>query len=176
LADGRRSIPREAPHDGDHQGGGYGRIEEVVRGKTGHLRQMAHRRLAAIGLPIGVGDEADRRIERQSRRDGVKSLRVARQQILQPLQRIEHPKAACRECEHRQRIGKPVLLDRRVNPREAVEAPLHWPKHGRQDSPLSFENFGNEMPERAGDTDYKGQHQDNLQPATDGQGTPFRRR
>jgi hypothetical protein len=32
-------------------------------GEAGHLRKMAHRRLAGIGLPIGVGDEADRRVE-----------------------------------------------------------------------------------------------------------------
>jgi hypothetical protein len=36
------------------------RVEEVVGRQAHHLRQVAERRLAAIGLPVRVGDETDR--------------------------------------------------------------------------------------------------------------------
>ena len=54
-----------------------------------HLREMTHRRLAAVVLPIGVCDEAHRRIERQIGRNGIEALRIERQHILQTLQRVK---------------------------------------------------------------------------------------
>ena len=49
--------------------------------------EMAHRRLAGVILPVGVGDEADRGVEGEIGRHGVEAVRVERQQALQPLHR-----------------------------------------------------------------------------------------
>jgi hypothetical protein len=60
--------------DGDYNPVGLG--DEIVHGQPGHLHQIAHGAFAAIVLPVGVGDKADRGIERQIGRDPGKSLRV----------------------------------------------------------------------------------------------------
>ena len=85
IADRRRGGARKAAHQREgHREAGRGR-DEIMHGEAEHLGQMAHRRLAAIVLPVGVGDEADRRVEREIRRHGVEAARVQRQQVLQPL-------------------------------------------------------------------------------------------
>ena len=124
IADGLGSAARDAPDDRDHDRRRDRRIEEVVRGEAEHLRQMAHRRLAAIGLPVGVGDEADGRVEREIRRDGVEPLRVQGKHVLQPHQGVEEDEAAAGEGQHAKRIGDPSLLDRGVHPREPIKPAL----------------------------------------------------
>jgi hypothetical protein len=39
--------------------------EEVVHRQPRHLHQIAHRRFGHVGLPVGIGDEADRGVEGQ---------------------------------------------------------------------------------------------------------------
>ena len=77
--------------EGHRQAGRGG--QEVVHGEAEHLREMTHRRLAAVVLPVGVGDEADRRVEREIRRHRVEPLRIERQTVLQPLQRVERQRS-----------------------------------------------------------------------------------
>jgi hypothetical protein len=55
------------------------RIEEVVGRQSGHLREVAKRRLASVSLPVRVGDETDRDIEGEAGRHAGKTLRVDRQ-------------------------------------------------------------------------------------------------
>ena len=86
---------------------------------AGHLAQIAERGLAAIGLPAGVGGEADRGVQRQGRIDRCEMLRVERQQALQPLQCIERHKPDRVEGEQRQRIRVPFLLGGCIDPGEA---------------------------------------------------------
>ena len=85
VADGARRTPREAAdqRDGERDAGGGG--DEVVHRQPGHLREIAHRRLGHVRLPVGVGDEADRGVEGEVRRDRALALRVERQHVLQPL-------------------------------------------------------------------------------------------
>ena len=54
-----------------------------------HLGEVAHRRLAAVGLPVGVGHEADRGVERQVGHDAGQVGRVERQRTLHPLQGVD---------------------------------------------------------------------------------------
>ena len=55
VAERRRVSPRiERDGDGDPDRGGG----EVLHGQPGHLGQVAHRRLAAVVLPVRVRDEA----------------------------------------------------------------------------------------------------------------------
>ena len=66
--------------------------------KGQHLRKVGHGRFAAIALPIGIGDEADRGIERRVGGDVGKLLRIERQRQLQALQRIDGDHA--KQAEH----------------------------------------------------------------------------
>ena len=57
------------------------RRHEVVVGEPGHLREIAHGRFAAVGLPVGVGRERHRGVEREGRRDRPEPLRIERQHV-----------------------------------------------------------------------------------------------
>ena len=56
-----------------------GRRHEVVIREAGHLRDIAHRGLADIVLPVGIGGERCGRVERQRRDRRRQTLRIARQ-------------------------------------------------------------------------------------------------
>ena len=70
IADGSRRAAGKAPDEGDGERDAGRGGHEIMHGEPGHLGQIAHRRLGRIGLPIGVGDEAHRRIERRTSRLG----------------------------------------------------------------------------------------------------------
>ena len=78
-----RRGAREAAdqRDGEHDAGG--RRQEVLVRQAEHLHEVGHRAFAAVVLPVGVGDEADGRVERQIRRDGRLPGRIERQHRLQ---------------------------------------------------------------------------------------------
>ena len=62
-------APREAADQRDGKRDAGGGRDEVVHREPGHLREIAHRRLGHVGLPVGVGDEADRGVEGEVGRD-----------------------------------------------------------------------------------------------------------
>ena len=94
-----------------------GSIEEVVRGETRHLSEMAHGGLASIGLPIGIGDEADRRVEGEVGRYGVSAFRIEWKESLKSLKQVEGDKTCGRKDNHRRGVTKPILLFLRVDAR-----------------------------------------------------------
>ena len=121
IAERRRAVAGEGAGHRDGEGdAGRGR-EEIMHGQAGHLREMAHGRLAAIGLPVGVGQEADRGVEGEIGRDIVEMLRIERQKSLQPQDRIKRGEARRGEDQHGDRIGEPVLLALRRDAGEPVE-------------------------------------------------------
>jgi hypothetical protein len=77
----RRAKPRINASDRDADR----RRDEIVHRQPRHLHEVAHRRFRHIGLPVGVGDEADPGVERQHRLDPGLALRVQRQMPLQAL-------------------------------------------------------------------------------------------
>ena len=91
VAEGLRTMPGEAADQGDDDGDAGRRREEVLHRQGEHLGQVAHRRFAAVALPVGVGDEADRGVERRVGRDRAEALWVERQHALQALHGVgEH--------------------------------------------------------------------------------------
>ena len=56
-------APGEAADQRDRERDAGRRREEVLNGEAEHLHEIAHRALAAIVLPVGVGDEADGGVE-----------------------------------------------------------------------------------------------------------------
>ena len=96
---------------------------------------------------------------------GVEALRIERQEILQPLHRVERQETGDRKDEHGDRIGEPALFARRIDPGQAIEAALDRPEHGAQKGPLAREDARDKGAQRNGAGHNKGEHQRNLQPA-----------
>ncbi len=119
IADSRRARACKAAHQSEGHRQSRRRRHEVVHGEAEHLGQMAHRGLAAVVLPVGVGDEAHRGVEGEVRRHGVEAARIERQKALQPLQGVERQESGDRKGDHRHRVGEPVLLARRVDAGQA---------------------------------------------------------
>ena len=69
---------------------------------------MAHRRLAAVVLTVGVGDEGDGGVEGELGRDGGEAGGVERQAGLQALKRVKEEDAREVEGEHGQGIAQPA--------------------------------------------------------------------
>ena len=68
VADRVLLLLRDAADEGDRDRDADRRRHEVVVREAGHLREVAHRRLAAVRLPVGVGRERRRGVEREVRR------------------------------------------------------------------------------------------------------------
>ncbi len=176
IADRGRRGARKASHQREGHGEASRRGDEIVHGETEHLGQMAHRRLAGIVLPVGVGDEADRRVEGEIRRHAIEAARVQGQHALKPLDAVENQKARHGERQHRQRIGKPVLLARRVDAGQAVKAALDWPDDRTEKVSLACVNLRNEFAERYGAAQHQSEHKRDLRPADERHRITFRSR
>ena len=72
--------------------------------------EIAQRGLAAVILPIGVGGEADRGVQRQIRRHSGHALRIPRQIELQPQHGVERHETDEIEQQHGNGIGQPMLF------------------------------------------------------------------
>ena len=80
IAEGLRRTGLQAIGDAARQSqrdtDTHGRRDEIVPGEPRHLRQIAHRRFAAVGLPVGIRGETRRRVKCEVRGDRRKILRV----------------------------------------------------------------------------------------------------
>ncbi len=102
-----RDDAADERHQDRHARGG---ADEVLHGQRHHLGEVAHGRLAAVALPVRVGDEADGGVPREIRRDRAHPIRVERQHRLQPLDGVDDDDARYVEEEHRDRVGRPLHL------------------------------------------------------------------
>ena len=151
IADDAAFAPEEAADHRGPDGDAGRRRHEVLRRQPDHLAEIRHRRLAAIGLPVGVGDEAHRRVEGKVRRQRRQALRVPRQKILQPQHRVEQQEAGEVESEAGQRIARPVLLTIfSIDAGGAVKAALERAEDRRKHGPLVGEELCHVDAERPG--------------------------
>ena len=103
------------------------RRQEVLHGEPRHLAEVAHRRLAAVVLPVRVGHERRRRVERHVPRRRVELLWVEAGEVPQRLRaqdQVQQQPPREREDDHALGIGLPVLTLVGVDPHDAVEQPL----------------------------------------------------
>ena len=121
--------------------------------------------LAAVALPVGVGDKAEAVLKARSGRHGAQPLRVERQEALQPLQEIHEDHADHAEQQHRHGIDLPVHLFSRVHPGQAVDQPLDWTQDRVQEGALALKNPGHIAPERFHQQQQDNKVEDNLKPA-----------
>ena len=174
IADRGRRGARESAHQREGHGEARRCRQEVMDGEAEHLGEMTHRRLAAVVLPIGVGDEADRGVERQIRRNGVEALRIERQHVLKSLQRIKRSEADDREGDHRDRIDEPALFARLVDAGEAIKAALDWAQHRRQKVVFACVDVRYQAAQGDGGCDHEREDNRNLRPADECHGFTFK--
>ena len=78
-----RLLAGDAANERDRErDAGRGRYEVVIR-QPRHLREIAHRRFADVGLPVRVGRERGGGVEREIGCDAAQPLRVERQERLE---------------------------------------------------------------------------------------------
>jgi len=70
--------------------------------------------------------------------------------------------------DHRNRIGEPVLLARRVDPGQAIEAALDRPQHGSEKVILAGVEAGDQSAQRNGAAYHQRKHKGDLRPADKG--------
>ena len=120
---GRSASGDAADQGGDHPHPRGGR-HEVLHGQTRHLGEVTHRHLAAVGLPVGVGDETDRGVEHDGRVDARHALGVEGQAALESKECVEGEHRDEAEGEQRGRVAGPPLFGRRVDAARAVDGPF----------------------------------------------------
>ena len=127
VPDGLGRAAREASDERGERGHAGRGGDEVLDRQAQHLGEVAHRRLAAVPLPVRVAGEADGGVERRVGRHGAEPLRVERQAALEALEEVYDQQAREVEEEHRERVGLPphlaVGLDAGKPVDEALEPP-----------------------------------------------------
>ena len=170
IPHGPRRCPREAADQRDREHDTGGRRQKVLVGQAEHLHEVGHRAFAAVVLPVGVGDEAHRRIEGEVGGHGRLAGRIEGQRGLQAHQSVENQKAGDVKEQHRHRIGDPVLLARLVDPADPVKTRLDRTQNRREKCALAVEHSRHVAAERHHECGDDGAEQQNLNPADDGHG------
>ena len=170
IAHAVRPGPREGAdqRDGERNAGRGG--EEVLDREPRHLAEEAHRRLAAIRLPVRVGHEADRRVEGKIGREASEAERVERQQALEAQQRVKQREAGRIEDQHRDGVAERALLTGWIDARDGVEPALDRPEEGGEEGSLACEDARHIGAERCRGQQDHGEDDGYLKPADDGHG------
>jgi len=161
---GRGLLSRESPRKRDRSRHSCGSRHEVVPGEGRHLGEVAHGRLARVGLPVRVGGEARRSVEGEGCLHGREVLRVERQERLEALDRVCDDHGHEAEREERSRVGLPALL-RLVDPADLVEKLLEPAERPAQDVALSAEHPVHVGAQKGRQEEHRGREDDNLEPA-----------
>ena len=168
VADALGRAPGEAADQRDRQrDAGRGR-DEVVHGEPRHLDEVAHRRLGHVGLPVGVGVEAHRRVEGEPFLDRRLAGRVERQHRLEAHQRVEAGEADQAEQQHRHGIGHPILVALLVDAAQLVEDALERAQYRREEGALAREDAGHVAAERLHEQGDHHAEQRDLKPTVEG--------
>ena len=97
--------------------------------RPGHLREVAHRVLAGVVLPVRVGHEAHGGVEGEGLGHRPDVGRVDGQRSLEALEGVDDEDGHATEGEQRVGVGAPALLAVRVDAAEAVERSLDLQEH-----------------------------------------------
>ena len=141
IADGRGFVAGDATHDRGAHGDADGCGNEILIGQGHHLREMAHGGFAAVGLPVRIRQEADRRIQGQIPRKAGEALRIQRQLILkkQYPEREQEPRKG--KSDEADGVPAPRLVFVGMNAGQRVHAPLHRPQDRMQEGAAAGKNL-----------------------------------
>ena len=121
---GLAACDTAAERDGNRHS--HGRAGEGLDTQSGRHADVAQRGLSGVVLPAGVGDEADRRIEREQRRHSFMAPRLWKVGLAnQKRQEAEHTDRG--ECQHRRQVPNPALLTIGIHPGNSVDESFNLP-------------------------------------------------
>jgi len=123
---GHGSPRHGADHD-DRHSHPHRRAEELMEHQADDLREVAHRGLAAVVLPVRVGGKAHGGVECQRCRHAGEVLRVEGEVILKAENEVRERDAHERHREDGHEIGDPALLVLLVDADRLVGEPLDRP-------------------------------------------------
>ena len=106
-------------------------------------------------------------LKARSARNGVEALRIERQHVLKPLQRVERDESGDREGDHRDRVSEPALFARLIDAGEAIEAALDRPHDRREEIAFARVNARDEAAQRYGGCEHEREDDRDLRPADD---------
>ena len=132
--------------------------------EAGHLREIAHRRLTGVALPVRVRRERRGRVERRVRGDRAKALGIEWQPALQALQRVEGQHRDAAEGDERRRVLRPAHLALRVDAARAIEGSLHRAQHAIEPGAFAREHPRHVAPRRPRHRGDRGEEHGDLQP------------
>ena len=121
--------------------------------ETEHLHEVGQRAFTAVVLPVGVGDEAHRRVEREVRGNRRLFGRIERQPRLHAHQHIQDEKTADVEQQHADRIGHRMLLAALIDAGNLVDRDLDRPQDRRKEGAFAAEHAGHVRAEQRHDGD-----------------------
>ncbi len=163
VADVRAGAIPEAPEQRHEDRHPAGRRDEVLHRQRSHLGEVAHGGLATVALPVGVGREAHRRVERRVRRDRPQPLRVEWQDPLRALQQVHDQQAEKVEHHHRDGVRLPGHSDGRIDTAHAIGEPLDRPEDPRDPRRLAVIDARHERAEGFREREEDDEVEDELQ-------------
>ncbi len=133
-----------------------------------HLREIAHRRLGYVGLPVGVCRKRCSRVERKVRSDAGKMLRIEGKDALQSLNHVcrEHRDKA--EDKHGNAVLGPAHLVGLVDAGDSVEQFLDGPEDWIGEGALALEDLRHIAAERLCAGEHEQEEEADLKPAVGG--------
>ena len=157
-------------HRHDEAGGGRGEHRE---GDGRHLAEVRQRRLATIGLPVRVGDEADRRVEGEHRLHAGEVPGIERQPVLKHQDQENDQGHDQVRRQHVQRISLPVhRLAARPPPDQDVNEIVDWIEQAVEHGFTPGHHCGQVAPHRNADHKSDQQRRSDLQPGLRCHGVP----
>jgi len=161
----------EAANQGKRQHDADRGRDKIMDREPRHLNEVAHRGLRYVGLPVRVGNEAHRGVERQHLLHPGLPLGVERQIPLQALQRVERREADDAEKQHRHSIAAPGQLLGLIDAATPIDEAFDRTQQRAQGCPLACEHAGHVAAERPRDRDDDQAKERDLQPSIAGHWT-----
>ena len=165
VAQRRARLRREAAdHRGERRDPDRGG-DEVLHRQPGHLGEVGERRLAAVVLPVGVGDEGGGGVEAEVPGARAEALGVERLDALGAQDQVERQPGEQAEDDDRAGVGLPVLPVVGPHAQHPVGEALDWPDDGSQEDPFALEDLGDVAAEQRHQRGEDDQEDDDLEPA-----------
>ena len=119
---------------------------EIVKRELHHLRQVRHRRLTRIALPVGVRGERRSGLEALAVSDRLQVLWIQRQRALKSEREIRDDHRDRAERDETGEIHGPMLIFLRIDPADAIDRTLEQ----AEEAPRSIVRAREIQPDRLG--------------------------
>ena len=159
---GRAGEPADQRYQDGHP---HRRRHEVLHRESQHLRAVAHRRLAAVALPVRVRHETDGGVERRIDRYRRQTRGIERQEVLESLDEKGREKARDAEGDRGCGVAVPGHFVGGVGACDPVDAPLERPEQPREERRAAGVDIRHEPTQRDAEHDQECAQQRQLEQA-----------